>query len=264
MLKPLLIIPSYLSSQQHANVLAKCVGTLRISVTDPDILIVDDCSPIAKIDEFYSDLEEWCDGEVSVFRKDENSGFSSSVNIGLARALSEGRDACLINADIEFVEKEWMVEAQKTEADIVGALLLYPNLLIQHAGIYFSKITRTFHHRFVGSPPNLPLAQIPVECPVTGALQYIRHSVLKDVGVYDEIFKLGFEDVDFMIRAIQAGHRSVYNPKVKAIHHESLFRKQKNDKLRRWEQESLVTLLRRYKDTDFSGVVPTMGSENGV
>ncbi len=234
--------------------MAKCIGSLR-QTTDEEVLIVDDGSPAEQIDTYYRELVDWHD-RISVHRKEENEGFSKTVNIGLARALSEGRDACLVNADIEFKEKGWLEECQKTEADIIGALLLYPNLLIQHAGIYFSTITRNFNHRFTSSPPNLPAAQELCECPVTGALQYLRHSVLADIGIYDEEFKLGFEDVDYMIRAIKGGHKSVYNPKVKAIHHESYFRKNKNDKIKRWEHESLVRLLTKYKNVDFEGIAP--------
>lgn len=252
----LLIIPSYLKTNTHAKVLYKCVGTLRES-TEENILIIDDGSPVEGKEKYYEELSDWVE-DVEVILKEENSGFSSTVNVGLQRALDEGIDACLINADIEFKEYEWLAEAQESEADIVGALLFYPNMLIQHAGIYFSLFTRAFDHRFKGSPPNLPIAQVPIECPVTGALQFIRNSVLQDIGLYDEEFRLSMEDVDFCLRAIKAGHKSLYNPRVKAVHHESLFRGEANKTMRQWEIESRRRLLKKYKDDDFQGLVPTM------
>jgi GT2 family glycosyltransferase len=255
MKETLLIIPSYISKPYHVSILAQCVFSIK-RTTDYPLLIVDDGSPGDFPNQAYDALlKRWPD--IEVHRKEENEGFSKTVNIGLAKALAEGKDACLINADIEFKEKDWLKEFHESEADVVGALLLYPNLLIQHAGIYFSALTRTFNHRFVGAPPDLPTALKPKECPVTGALQYISHNVLADIGIYDEKFQMGFEDVDFMIRAIQAGYKSLYNPKIKAIHHESLFRKEKSEKVKLWERKSLVYLMTKYQGVNFEGIAPT-------
>lgn len=256
----LLIIPSYLKTNTHAKVLSKCVGTLR-ETTEDTILIVDDCSPVKEKDKFYRELSDWVEN-VEYEIQPRNKGFSSTVNVGLKRALNEGLDACLVNADIEFKEKGWLEEAQNTDADIVGALLFYPNMIIQHAGIFFSLFSRTFDHRYKGSAPNLPAAQIPTECPVTGALQFIRHDLLKDIGLYDEEFRLGMEDVDYCLRAIQAGHKSVFNPNVKAIHHESLFRGEESEKMREWESDSRLRLFQKYSDVDFKGIAPTMMEDN--
>lgn len=250
---PLIIIPTYIVKQKHGEILTQCLSTCRES-TDAEIYVIDDGSPTGAEDYLAKAKQELDRFTYAI--KEENTGFSSTVNIGLARALNEGRDAVLVNADIEFKEYGWLEKMDESDADIVGGLLLYPNYLIQHAGIYFSKITRNFSHRFSGCPPTLPAAQHEEYCPVTGALQFIRHSVLQDVGVYDEDFKLGFEDVDYMIRAIAAGHRSLYNPEVKAVHHESLFRGEKSDKIRQWETDSLVTLLTKYEDYDFEGIAP--------
>jgi GT2 family glycosyltransferase len=257
--KSLLIIPSYISNQDQVKVLNTCVASLR-ATTDADLLIVDDGSPISEIDKIKIYLDHFKGNFplVDIILKEENSGFSTTVNEGIRRALENNQNAVLVNADIEFREDNWLENMENTEADIVGALLLYPNLLIQHAGIYFSTLTRMFNHRFVGSAPNLPAAQHDCECPVTGALQFLSHEVIEDIGLYDENFKMGFEDVDYMIRAITKGHKSVYNHKVRAIHHESLFRgKNKSEKIARWERESLVQILSKYNDTDFTGIVPT-------
>ena len=61
-------------------------------------------------------------------------------------------------------------------------------------------------------------------CPVTGAFQYIRPEVLEQVGLYDPGFRMGCEDVDYCLRVFQAGFACVYEPAIRAIHHESLFR----------------------------------------
>lgn len=257
---PLLIIPSYIGSPKHGEVLSKCVRSLR-ETTDAELLIVDDGSPLhqADKDSVYGVIaNSITNSNLKIKYSEENQGFSKTVNIGLQRALDEGKDAVLVNSDIEFIEYGWLETMATTEAGIVGALLLYPNYLIQHAGIYFSILTRAFTHRFTGCPPNLPAALVECECQVTAALQYIKHEVLEDVGIYDEKFLLGMEDVDYTIRAIKAGHKSLYNPKVKALHHESLVRKEKSDKIKKWEHESYVHLRKKWHGVDFRDVAPTL------
>ena len=62
----------------------------------------------------------------------------------------------------------WSVMRARTDtqgrpAAVVGARLLYPNGLLQHAGVYFSRLNRGFAHRFNHGPGDLPEAQLPWE-----------------------------------------------------------------------------------------------------
>lgn len=256
---PLIIIPTYLSDEKHCQILENCLSSLR-STTDTEILVVDDASPLGS--EFWDReaantiIEK--PGDIQVKFKTENKGFANTVNIGLEQALKEKRDAILVNSDIIFNHSDWLEQMQNTNAGIIGALLVYPNTIIQHAGIFFSSITKTFDHRFKGAPQDLPVAHKECICPVTAALQYIRHEVLEDIGIYDGEFKLAHEDVDFALRAIFNGHTSLYNPKVKAIHYESIFRSIKSKKMRAWENESLGLLMKKYANKNFFGFVPSM------
>jgi GT2 family glycosyltransferase len=251
----LIIIPTYISSQQHFDLLDKCLSTIKKTTDSAEILLVDDCSPgfgsentdhSKKLSEKY---------KTQYFRNKENSGFSKTVNVGLKKALNEGKDAILVNQDIEFIETNWIPLLESSDEYVSGALLLYPNKIIQHAGIYFSQITRNFDHRYKGCIENQPEAQKPYYCPVTGALQYIKNECLQDVGLYDERFFLGYEDVDYCIRVIKSGYKCFYNPKVKAIHHESVIRGTVNI----YEQnQSYFDFVRKYKNVPFDDVAPTM------
>lgn len=254
---PLGIIPTYLSTEYHLRVLEDCLRSIRATEPDLELLIVDDDSPLKTKVEFLHDNRKEYD--YHYIEKYKNEGFSKTVNLGLADCVTEKRDAILINSDIEFTHKDWVkLLSENTDYDITGALLLFPNGIIQHAGIYFSPITLTFDHRFKGAPGNLPAALEPCECPVTAALQFIRYSTLTELGLYDEDYRLGFEDVDYQIRAMFAGKKMLYNPEVKAIHHESLFRGNISEKHDEWQNQSFMTLLDKHSDKDFYGKVPTM------
>lgn len=257
MTEPLIIIPSFISRKEHAQVLLKCIETLNKSADSPEILIVDDCSPYQEQARILYDHFQLKYDNIELEYNDTNRGFSFSVNKGLKQCLEEKRDGVLVNADIEFREIGWLDEMKKTDASIIGALLFYENSLVQHAGTYFSKFTRSFDHRFKGCPPDYDPIHKQIECPCTAALLYIRNECLEEVGLFDEDFLLGWEDVDYNLRSIKEGHKAVYNPKVKAIHHESLFRGKHSasEKTLEMQKKSFLYLLEKYKGADFSGLV---------
>ena len=54
--------------------------------------------------------------------------------------------------------------------------------------MFFSLLGREFRYRYRMGPGDLPEALVPCRCPVSGALQLIRHETLAAVGLYDEGF----------------------------------------------------------------------------
>jgi GT2 family glycosyltransferase len=195
---------------------------------------------------------------VTVVCKDENTGFAKTVNVGLEIALAQEWDAVLVNADIEFHEAGWLermlarTDTLGRPAAVVGARLLYPNGTIQHAGAFLSLRTRGFWHRCQYAPADLPEALDPMRCPVTAALQLIRHETLEQVGLYDEEFRMAYEDVDYCLRVFNADLECVYEPTVCAIHHESVFRGRKDAKIEAWERASVERLATKWADSDLS------------
>jgi len=262
-LKPLVIIPMFLSQDEDVEVTMECIRSIRKTVSDSvDILVVDDCSPMPDlVTKMGGTFDRF---EVELVRKPENSGFSKTVNVGLQRALDEDRDAVLMNADMEMQTPGWVRVCQKTRdskdrpAAVVGGLLMYPTGLIQHGGIYFSMLTRVFNHLYRYGPANLPEANRINLCPVTGAFQYIRHSTLEAVGIYDENFHMAHEDVDYCVRVFLAGLHCVYQPKVRAYHFEAMFRGRPSPKVEEWEQKSWLYFCEKYSEQSFAGLVPNL------
>ena len=246
-------MPVYMRSPADLEVTCRTIHTLRATQPDLDLLIVDDHSPVVELWEGLVSFTE--DESFIAHRQAENGGFARAVNHGLRAALASGRDALLVNADMEFLSEAWLpaledcVTPDGAPADIAGALLVYPQGFIQHAGIYFSLLTRQWDHWYRFAPYQLPEAHIPRVCPVTGALQFIRHSTLEKIGLYDEDFRMSYEDVDYCLRAFAAGLTCVYTAKAMALHHESMFRGNKDEKIKKWEQESWQLLNRKHADT---------------
>jgi GT2 family glycosyltransferase len=259
---PLCVIPSYLRTPGDLDLLVRCLVSLWSTAPQASVLVVDDGSPeqsllaplAAAVDELGYEL----------IAKDENEGFSRTVNVGLRRALDTGRDAVLVNADIEFTEPGWLermvarTDQEGRPAAVVGARLLYPNGSIQHAGVFLSVRTRAFWHRCQYGPADLPEALVPALCPVTAALQLIRHETLATVGIYDEEYRMSYEDVDYCLRVFESGRQCIYEPTVCAMHHESVFRGRTTPKIEAWQQASAQRLFDKWSTTDLSPFVPAI------
>jgi GT2 family glycosyltransferase len=259
----LAIIPTYLAQPSDLELVRTCLESLRKTAPECEVLLVDDHSPARGLVDEMEGLSSGFQSEL--VRKDENTGFSRTVNVGLARALEAGQHAVLVNADIEFLDHGWLrrcIDQPSRDieepAAVVGALLVYPDdHLIQHAGVFFSLLAKVFDHRYKYAPPNLPEALRPTVCPVTGALQFIRDTTLKRVGLYDENFKLGWEDVDYCLRVLELGAECVYSPAVRAIHHESVFRGRPSQKVADWQAQSWLYFTQKWRGTDLAAYIPT-------
>jgi GT2 family glycosyltransferase len=250
----LAVVPTYLRTELEAELLLRCLVSLSATAPEAEVVVVDDASPASHL---VAQLAPVC-AELG-FRlicKDENTGFSRTVNAGLRLALEEGKDALLVNQDIQFVDGGWLqpmldrTDSEGRPAAVVGAKLLYPSGEIQHAGVLYSRLYRWFDHRLRFAPGDLPEANVPQRCPVTGALQLIRHATLTTVGLYDEAFQMGHEDVDYCLRTFDAGLECIYEPAAWALHHESAIRGRLDKRLAEWQMSSSITLLTKYLGRD--------------
>ncbi len=109
------------------------------------------------------------------------------------------------------------------DVGIVGAQLLYPDGRIQFGGTVRNRdAPEWFDHRYRFKPGDWgPAAQTSPALAVTGACMYVRREVIERVGLLDERYPMAYEDVDWCLRAWQAGYRVRYFPIARLIHHES-------------------------------------------
>jgi GT2 family glycosyltransferase len=259
-LAPLAVVPAYLRTPEDLDVLLRCLVSLTQTAPQAQVLVVDDCSPASEL----VDRLELAAAEVGfeLDRKPSNRGYAATVNAGLRRALAEGRDALLVSADVEFHSPRWLqamlarTGTDGTPAAVVGARLLHPNGLLQHAGIYFSLLHRGFSHRFNLGPGDLPEALVPCRCPVTGALVLIRHACLAEIGLLDEAFHMGWEDVDYCLRVFAAGQECIYEPAACATHSAPVSGSSTAEGREEWERRSLEVLLAKHVTADLAPFIP--------
>jgi GT2 family glycosyltransferase len=156
----------------------------------------------------------------------EQRGFAANCNRGIAR-MRDGEDLVLLNSDT-IARERWLEGLQYTAYQatmgIVGPKLLYADGTIQSAGsVRNAGAPEWFDHRYRFKPEDHPPANVLGLClAVTGAAMYVRRDCLAAIGgELDDAYGMAFEDVDWCLRAWDAGWRVGYCPFSTLTHLES-------------------------------------------
>lgn len=218
-----IVIPSY----NDVTVLKNCINSIRKNAKGEyeKIVISDDASPDFKHKNYLRLLSE--DEDVVIIYNTENRGFSANVNSGI-KVVPPNADILLLNSDTEILPNSIcaMQNCAINNNALVGARLLYSNGLIQHGGGFrnFNNLD-WFDHSYRMMDAYYPAAIEEYDvlfC--TGAALYISSEVRLTLGAFDEEYKMGFEDVDYCLRAWDNNIRVMYCGLSEVIHHESITR----------------------------------------
>ncbi|HMS27492.1 MAG TPA: glycosyltransferase family 2 protein [Burkholderiaceae bacterium] len=236
-----LIIPT----RNNVSLLRQCVSSIlaKTHYANFEILIIDNGSDEDETLDYLRSLSDTAN--VRLIR--DNYAFNYSALNNSAVALAKGEFIALVNDDIEVISPNWLSEmvshALRPGIGAVGARLWYPDWRLQHAGIVLAGGVARHVHKFLpaGEPGfNDRAVRIQNFSAVTGACLVVKKSLFLGLGGLNEKeLSIGFNDVDFCLRLIEAGYRNVWTPFAELIHHESATRGQDDstDKQRRAEKE---------------------------
>jgi GT2 family glycosyltransferase/glycosyltransferase involved in cell wall biosynthesis len=222
-----IVIPT----KDRAELLAACVASLDRTVNWQyvQLIIVDDGSRDPAALELLAKLETRTDVRCRVIRSESTDGaFNYSRLVNRGSFLADTPLVLHLNNDIEALEPGWLEDlvgwSTVPGVGVVGARLLFPNETINHAGIWVAPKGGLAHAMFVGLPKDdfgylfLPHAARNVTA-VTGACLLTRADLYRQLGGFDETdFQVAYNDVDYCIRAAQAGFRTVYSPQATLLH----------------------------------------------
>jgi GT2 family glycosyltransferase len=237
--------------RDRAALLRSCVDGLLHATDYPDfeLLIVDNGSVETETLELLRALDQL--DQVQVITHAGPFNFSAINNQAVLRA--SGSLVLLLNNDIEVLEPGWMGElvSQACRAGVgaVGALLLYPDRTIQHAGVVLG-LHGVAGHPYAGRPAGYAgqagrLRSVQSLSAVTAACLMVRKSLYLEVGGLDEQLPVAFNDVDFCLRLGQRGLRTVWTPHARLCHHESASR---GRDIETRQQERLQGEIARFRD----------------
>lgn len=156
--------------------------------------------------------------------------FNFSTIVNRAATQAGGQLLCLLNNDVEPLDGTWLErlvrQAVRPGVGAVGAMLLYPDGSIQHAGVALGvggaagHIYRSLRPELRGNG-SLHCATRRVSI-VTAACLLIQRDHFFEVGGFDEAaFAVAFNDVDFCLRLEAIGLRNIYVAEARLIHAES-------------------------------------------
>jgi GT2 family glycosyltransferase len=163
--------------------------------------------------------------EQVVYMPADGFNFAEAINLGRDSATSEY--LMLLNDDTTVATPNpitALLEIGQIEGvGVTGALLTYPDGRIQHAGIVLLPGGPTHVH--ISRPGKWPGYFGSTFTPrnysaVTAAAMLVRSQVFDELGGFDPVFARDFNDVDFCLRAGEAGYRVAWTPYAHFIHHE--------------------------------------------
>jgi GT2 family glycosyltransferase len=164
----------------------------------------------------------------TVVERHEPFNWSRLNNAGAE--IASGDLLHFLNDDMEAIDSDWMDDlvrhVQRPEVGVVGSMLLYPDGMIQHAGVFLVGHGGGAAHFLQGLDPDddlyLDLQHVTREVSaVTGACLMVARATFEEVGGFDEGLEVSGNDVDFCIRVAATGRRVLWTPRSRLIHHES-------------------------------------------
>ncbi len=163
--------------------------------------------------------------KVSVVRYPFPFNFAAINNFG-ARVVDS--DILLfLNNDTEVRDPDWLSKlvwyAAQPDVGVVGAKLLYPDGTIQHGGCLaggnkgaVDHLLRLADQAAVGARDHTRELTL-----VTGACLAVRKNVFDQIGGFDPILRITWNDVKFCLECLAAGLRNVYLADPLLVHDES-------------------------------------------
>ncbi len=167
----------------------------------------------------------------------DNVGFSGGNNKGIRQALAEGAEAVLILNDDTKVAKSVLTEMlealkEKDVGIVAPKIYFYPGFefhkdrykpkergkVIWYAGGLIDWNNCLGVHRGVDEVDRGQYEENGETEFATGCAVLIKREVLETIGLYDEKYFLYLEDLDFSVRARNAGYKIIYHPKAVVWH----------------------------------------------
>lgn len=236
-----IIIPVY----NNCTLTSQCINAIidnSGTEVNYEIIIVDNASTdLTK--QIITDLQIEYNNLV-YFENKENLGFAKACNQGIANR--KGKHVLLLNNDT-VPHAGWLkgiMEEMITDRAVgaVGACLLYPDTdLIQHIWVNIGTedgSTLAPYHPYrlkpISQTEEAMLSRY--VSAVTGACILINNEAINKVGLLDEEYINGLEDIDYCFRLTQAGFKIKYSANSIVYHYESMTPNRHNKDVINWQR----------------------------
>ena len=227
---PLPAVTVIVPTKDRERLLRRCVESLEEGTQYPDLhlVLVDNGTTESAATQYLRELEQG--DRATVLRRPGPFNFSTLCND--AASLAKTPLLLFLNNDIEALEGTWLremvAELMRPGIGVVGARLLYPDRKVQHAGVHLAGDEGAVHvHRLLEDDDVGYMGRAGVTqrlSAVTGACMLVRRDAFQAIGGFDTGFAVNYNDIDFCLRATDAGWATVWTPAATLLHRESASR----------------------------------------
>jgi len=209
-----IIIPT----KDHIDLLDSCTQSIidKTTYRNYEIIILDNNSSESDSKAWFKNIQSR-HRNISVVETPIEFNWSKLNNLGIQYA--QGEVFIFLNNDTSVISGNWLEllaeNALRHDIGVVGALLLYPDDTIQHAGVVvgmggwadhvYKGLPFTHFYHFHTSP-----AVNRNVLAVTGACMAISRKSIEAIGAFDENFIICGSDVEICLRAHLNGLRNLY------------------------------------------------------
>jgi GT2 family glycosyltransferase len=192
-----------------------CLLSLRsLEYSNFEIVLVDNASGDGSTEKLVREFPE-----LLLIKNEINLGFPGGNNVAIRQVLKRGTDyLLLLNNDTvvapDFLTEMVRVAERKPEIGMVNPKIYYfePADRIWYAGGSHKLWWGFARMRGVNQRDEGRYNKIEEVSFITGCACLVKASVVRKIGLLDEIFFLGFEDLDWSVRALNAGFKAFYVP----------------------------------------------------
>lgn len=228
----LIVIPT----KNKVDLVRDAIRSIERTAPDEDyrIVVVDHDSTDPEAITYFASLA----GRHIVMNYRGEFNYSRMNNMAVRTHGGDAGFVLFLNNDVEAITDGWLDRmrrlANRPDVGIVGALLLYPDRRVQHAGVIlgfngsadhafkFEDVYGADGERILGY--NCSLTSVRDFSAVTAACMMMRRAVFEQVGGFDESLKIGFNDTDLCLRTREAGLKVLYDGHTVLYHYESATR----------------------------------------
>lgn len=222
------ITASIVTYNNNREVLLQAINSF-LSTTLPVQLILVDNSPVDTLKDISAD------SRVTYIFNNANIGFGAAHNIAIRQSLENSEYHLVLNPDVYFegdtLAKLYRYMSQNREVGLAMPKVLYPDNSIQYLCKLLPTPNDLILRRFIkwnkqkleqnNNLFELRFSEYDKEMDVpylSGCFMFLRNSVLKEVGLFDERIFMYSEDLD-LSRRIHQVCRTVFYPEATIYHH---------------------------------------------
>ena len=155
---------------------------------------------------------------IELIRSKINLGFAGGNNIGIKKALADGCNYIfLINNDAEIIDPETLTKLINNNKGITAPIVSFvrgKEIVYDYGGKIDKVFGRNTHYESPFKIENL----YPTADYYSGVCLMVSAKVFEKIGFLDDSYFLYYEDVDFCLRAAQAGFKLKLCPNVTIMH----------------------------------------------